>query len=74
MECIQRRATKIFQGTEHLSYKDSLRDLGLFSLEKRKLHGDLVAAFQYIKGNYRKEGADYLVGSVVIVQEKLFQT
>jgi len=46
----------MLRGLEHLSYKDRLGKLGLFTLEKRRLQGDLSVVFQYLEEVSKKEG------------------
>ena len=50
LEQVQSRVMKMTKWLQHLSYR--LREVGLFSLEKRKLSDDLNGAFQYLKGAY----------------------
>lgn len=54
---VQRMATKLIRRLKHLSYEKRLRQLGLFTLERRQLWRELIGAFHYVEDAY-KEGKE----------------
>uniref|UniRef100_A0A8C0H0J2 Uncharacterized protein n=1 Tax=Chelonoidis abingdonii TaxID=106734 RepID=A0A8C0H0J2_CHEAB len=54
LERVQKGATKMIKGLENMTYERRLKKLTLFNLEKRRVRGDMIIVFKYIKGGGRK--------------------
>uniref|UniRef100_A0A803K404 Reverse transcriptase domain-containing protein n=1 Tax=Xenopus tropicalis TaxID=8364 RepID=A0A803K404_XENTR len=70
LERVQRRGSKLVKGMEDLSYEVRLSRLGLFSLEKRRLRGDIITLYKYIRGDYRQIGNQHTRGNPFRLEER----
>ena len=55
LERVQKRFTKMLPGMEGINYEERLEKLGLFSLERRRLRGDLIEVYKIMRSMDRMD-------------------
>lgn len=59
LEQVQLKATMMVKGLEHSIYQERLREMGMFSLEKRKLRRDLISMCKHLIGGSKEDTSQY---------------
>ncbi|KAG9479705.1 hypothetical protein GDO78_011632 [Eleutherodactylus coqui] len=61
LDGVQRWATKLINGMRGLEYPERLSNLGLFTLEQRRLRGDQITMYKYMRGQYKDISHDLFI-------------